>query len=326
MATIAISCGDTNGIGPEISIKLINRINLKKNKVILTIPQNVFSFYLKHIKINKEYITYSSNKLEKKLKSTVIINLLPNVAVEFGKPTKESGEASIVSLTESLNFIDLGIADAVLTAPISKYAIKLAGYNFPGHTEFIAERYNVKNPVMTFVSDKFLTALVTIHVPLNQVSKLITRERLLNIISVIKNSLIQDFNKKEPKIAVLGLNPHAGEQGEIGKEEIEIINKIIKSDETLHGPFVPDAFFGEKKFLHYDLTLGMYHDQVLIPFKLLAFDKGVNFTAGLPIIRTSPDHGTAFDIAGKNLASEKSMFYAYNLALKIYNNRQNVSR
>lgn len=326
MATIAISCGDSNGIGPEISLKLINRISIKKNKVILSIPENVFSFYLQHIKLNKEYEIFSSKNIKTGLKCNLLINLLPKVSIDLGVPTKESGEASINSLTHSLNFIDLGLADALLTAPISKYAIKLAGYNFPGHTEFIAERYNVKNPVMTFVSNKFLTALVTIHVPLSQVSKLITSEKLLDTIRVIKNSLRNDFNKKEPKIAVLGLNPHAGERGEIGEEEIKIINKVVENDEALRGPFVPDAFFGEKKFLNYDLTLGMYHDQVLIPFKLISFDKGVNFTAGLPIIRTSPDHGTAFDIAGKNIASEKSMFYAYNLAIKIFNNRQNAGR
>jgi 4-hydroxythreonine-4-phosphate dehydrogenase len=326
MNTIAISCGDTNGIGPEISIKLLQSKSGSKSRFILTIPENIFEFYINNIPNNIIYEVYNENKFIQEYKVNVLVNLLPSVKFEPGRPTAESGKAGYESIIKSLELIDKKIADGLVTAPISKYAIKKAGINFPGHTELIADRYGVKTPVMTFISSKFLVALVTIHEPIKNVPKLISKELLTNIFKISKSSLKFDFGIENPKIAVLGLNPHAGENGEIGDEEITIISKVIEQDKSLYGPFVPDAYFGDKKFKKFDLTIGMYHDQVLIPFKYVAFDKGVNFTAGLPIVRTSPDHGTAYDIAGKMIANPNSMIYAYNWALKIIKNRKNVSK
>ncbi len=322
MSIIALSCGDTNGIGPEISIKLIQLKANKNNKFILSIPENIFENYINQIPNNIYYQIFNNNTIVKNYKANVIINLLPSVKFEPGIPTEDSGRASFESLLKSLDFVDKNIADGIVTAPISKYAIKKAGINFPGHTELIADRYGVKTPVMTFISPKFLVALVTIHEPIKNVSKLLNEDLLYNVIQTLKQSLKFDFGIESATIAVLGLNPHAGENGEIGDEEINVISKIIDNDNSLFGPFVPDAYFGDKKFKKFDLTLGMYHDQVLIPFKYIAFDKGVNYTAGLPIVRTSPDHGTAYDITGKMVANPKSILHAYNWAVKIINNRK----
>ncbi|HPN39493.1 MAG TPA: 4-hydroxythreonine-4-phosphate dehydrogenase PdxA, partial [Melioribacteraceae bacterium] len=307
-------------------LKLIKDKKVNKNRVILSIPENVFSYYADKINFNVEYDIIYKNLKSNNTKNKILINLLPSVKLEIGKPTKHSGQASIDSLNQSLDIIDMGLASGILTAPISKYAIKKAGVDFPGHTEIISNRYKISSPVMTFFSNKLMVALVTIHEPIKNVPSLITKEKLSSVIKTLKNSLKIDFGKTNLKIAILGLNPHAGENGKIGDEEVNIITRIIKKDRELFGPFVPDAYFGDKKFYDYDITLGMYHDQVLIPFKYIAFDKGVNYTAGLPIIRTSPDHGTAYDIAGSLTANYNSMLYAFNLLLKIIKNRKNVSK
>jgi len=218
-----------------------------------------------------------------------------------------------------------GQADAVVTAPISKEALGMAGIEFPGHTEMYAEWAGVKDFVMMFLSGKMKCALITIHEPLRKVPKLITPERILRTLRVVLSALKRDFNIKEPSVAILGLNPHAGENGRIGIEETDIIIPALKNSgfqEFISGPFVPDAFFANKLYKKYDMVIGMYHDQVLIPFKLLNFSSGVNFTAGLPFVRTSPDHGTAFDIAGKNAADEGSLLEAFYAARKIIQNRK----
>lgn len=206
----------------------------------------------------------------------------------------------------------------MVTAPISKTAIKMAGINFPGHTEMLAEWCGSKDFVMTFLSKKMNGALVTIHEPLKNVTKLITSENLKSKINIIIKMLINDFKISLPKIAVLGLNPHAGESGIIGNEEEKIIIPLIKKySNNLFGPFSSDAFFANRLYKKYDLVIGMYHDQLLIPFKMLNFSSGVNYTAGLPIIRTSPDHGTAFDIAYKGIADSSSFIEAFFYAEKI---------
>ena len=217
-----------------------------------------------------------------------------------------------------------GYSDAVITAPISKTAIKIAGKNFPGHTEMLAGWCNVKNFVMMFLSGKMNAAIATIHEPVKKVPGLITKELLSNKIEVIYNSLKNDLRINSPLIAVLGLNPHAGENGLIGDEEEKIIKPFVlnyKFSEYLRGPFSPDAFFANRLYKNFDLVFGMYHDQVLSPFKLINFGSGVNFTAGLPIVRTSPDHGTAFDIAGKGIADESSIISAFIYAKRIVKNR-----
>ncbi len=320
MKHIAFSCGDTNGIGPEICIKAISRLSKNKNnKFILSIPNNVFQSYSNLIDF--EY-TDCSKITDKLLKSNqVLIEYLDDVKLSFGIPTEYSGAASVLSINRCLELIDIGFSSGIITAPISKYAINLAGINFIGHTELIASRYLIDIPVMTFLSPKLKCALATIHIPLKNVSPSLNINKLLILLTTIKNSLINDFNIKNPIIGLLGLNPHAGENGNIGDEELKILNPIVDKLEFVKGPFVPDAYFGNKLFKQYDLTLGLYHDQVLIPFKYIAFDSGVNFTAGLPIVRTSPDHGTAFDIAGKNMANAESIIQAFKWAKIIIKNR-----
>ncbi len=313
MIKIGITCGDINGIGPEITIKAIK--NLKGDyKFFLIGPKNIWLSLISKYKVedysNVEFIDlgkYSQNP---------------------GSPTVVSGKVSLRAIQESLNLFDEKVIDVVVTAPISKEAIAKAGSKFPGHTEIYANYFKTKNFVMMFLSSSFYAGLATIHIPIKEVPKVITQELLENKISVVRKTLIQDFGIKSPKIAVLGLNPHAGESDLIGVEETEVIQPAIKklsgNKFGIYGPFPPDGFFGRKEYKNFDCVFGMYHDQVLIPFKLLNFNNGVNFTAGLPIIRTSPDHGTAFNLAGKNLADHRSMLEAIKFAIKIYRARNRI--
>ncbi|MEE9430517.1 MAG: 4-hydroxythreonine-4-phosphate dehydrogenase PdxA [Melioribacteraceae bacterium] len=234
-----------------------------------------------------------------------------------------AGRTSYKSIILACSLSKRNLVDGIITAPISKEAFVKAKINFPGHTELLADYFGAKQFTMMFVSKTMKAALTTIHIPIKQVSKKITTTQLQKTFSVISQSLISDFNISQPNIAMLGLNPHAGENGNIGVEEKNIISKFIKSNlKYVDGPFVPDAYFGNRLFKNYDCTIGMYHDQILIPFKLLNFNKGVNYTAGLPTVRTSPDHGTAFDIAGKGIAKPDSMIEAFYYAAKIVASRE----
>jgi 4-hydroxythreonine-4-phosphate dehydrogenase len=320
MNSFIFTCGDINGIGPEIVIKSLNRITKRtKNKFIFICPANVF---FNNIKIIKPLFDYELQKnLKTQSSAQVTILDLGCTRQNIGKSTKYSGHASFNAIKLSYEIVKNKRTDAIITAPISKTALGLAGINFPGHTEMYAKWTHSKNFVMVFLSKKINTALLTIHEPIKNVPKLLTPDSVKRKINTIINVLKVDLNIKLPKIAILGLNPHAGENGLIGKEEIEIINPIIKKYRNIDGPYSPDAFFGSKAYQNYDMVIGMYHDQVLIPFKLLNFSSGVNYTAGLPIVRTSPDHGTAFNIAGKGIADESSIYEAYKTAELILKNR-----
>ncbi len=323
------TCGDINGIGPEIIIKALNRITVNPDDNFSIIcPGNAF---YNAAEIVKPRFRFSDAKDIFNYDSCNIWLLdIGKVKQKIGVPTVESGKAAFKSIKTALDFSTRGACDAVITAPISKQAINMAGHKFPGHTEIFARSFNVKNYVMTFLSEKMNAALATIHEPVKKVSGLITKENISGKLDVIISTLKKDLNITFPKIAVLGLNPHAGENGIIGKEELSILIPIIKDkkySKYLSGPFSPDAFFANQMQKKFDLVFGMYHDQVLIPFKMMNFGAGVNFTAGLPIIRTSPDHGTAFDIAGKGIADESSMVSAFLYARKIFQNRKaNASR
>ncbi|MFZ1292414.1 MAG: 4-hydroxythreonine-4-phosphate dehydrogenase PdxA [Melioribacteraceae bacterium] len=321
MRNFAFTCGDVNGIGPEIVIKTLNKLPSKKHsKIIFICPQNVFYETLKFVPTKFEFIV-SKNILDFENTKKILIYDLGNVKFNFGKPTISSGKISYNSIITACKFASQNKINVIITAPISKYAFHKAKINFPGHTELLADYFNIKKFAMMFLSNKMKAGLATIHIPIRNISKELTRLKLQDTVSVIINSLHNDFKLKNPKIAMLGLNPHAGENGEIGSEEINLIDPFIKSKNNLFGPFVPDAFFGNHLYKNYDLTIGLYHDQILIPFKLMNFNKGVNFTAGLPIVRTSPDHGTAFDIAGKGIASTDSMIEAFKFAEQILKNR-----
>ncbi|MBZ0198532.1 MAG: 4-hydroxythreonine-4-phosphate dehydrogenase PdxA [Ignavibacteriaceae bacterium] len=322
MATFVFTCGDINGIGPEIAYKSFMRIApLNHDKYIFIAPLKVVNrLQLLHGAIEYQLLKNHSEPLKKKLS---IIDI-GNISAEPGNPTKQSGEIAFRAIETSFALLKNGLADAVITAPISKTAINLAGINFPGHTEMYAEWCGVKNFVMTFLSKKMKAALQTIHIPLKDVAKKITQKKLTETLTVLNSMLQNDFGIKIPTIGVLGINPHAGEEGIIGKEEIEIIEPVIekiKNKINVSGPFSPDAFFANGMEKNFNLVLGMYHDQVLIPFKQMNFGMGVNFTAGLPIVRTSPDHGTAFDIAWQGIADESSMLEALRYAKLIANNR-----
>lgn len=323
--TFAFTCGDVNGIGPEIVIKTLNKVfSSNKHKIIFICPHNVFENSLKIVQPTFPYKKVYRLPDDISSNEVLILNI-GTLKQSYGSVKASAGKIAYNSIVKACSLASDKVVDCIITAPISKEALKKAKINLPGHTELLADFFSVKDFAMMFVSNKMKAALTTIHIPIKDVAKKIKLSQLRKITNVILKSLITDFNIKNPKVAMLGLNPHAGESGNIGVEEINVISNFIKSNNKhLHGPFVPDAFFGNRLYKNYDCTIGMYHDQILIPFKLLNFNKGVNFTAGLPIVRTSPDHGTAFDIAGKGIAKADSMIEAFNYANKIVASRKKI--
>jgi len=318
------TCGDVNGIGPEICIKALNNLSGKKNeKFILAIPSNVFRKIIKKVNADFEYKFVDQNLVGDNSNFVSVIDI-GKTKQRYGAPTKESGIAAYKAIKIGVELAKQKAIDAIITAPLSKHSFELAGINFPGHTEFLADATNVKNYSMMFLSNKMKVALATIHIPIANIPKSISKSKLKKLFALMNKTLQSDFKIANPKIAVLGLNPHAGEEGRIGKEEKKVIIPSIEETENINvsGPFVPDAFYANKMFTDFDLTISMYHDQALIPFKMLNFSTGVNYTAGLPIVRTSPDHGTAFDIAGKCIADSSSIISAYKWAALIVRNRR----
>lgn len=321
------TCGDINGIGPEIVIKAINKIQKKFNvQIVFVCPKKVFLSNINFIKPELDFHfldSYSFNSSSSN-KNKVLIYDFGNPEILIGKPTKSSGKISFQSIQIAFDLIKNHFADAMITAPISKTAFKIANISYNGHTELLADWTKSKNYAMMFLSKKMFSALATIHIPVKKISNILTKKLLSEKFKVILDSLRKDFKIENPKIAVLGLNPHAGENGILGQEEVETINPVIKKfNQNIFGCFSADAFFANKLYKNYNCVIGMYHDQILIPFKMMNFKDGVNYTAGLPIIRTSPDHGTAFEIAGKNLADESSIYHAFIYAKKIYLNKIN---
>ena len=324
MNTLVFTCGDINGIGPEICIKSINQLQQKNNSNIVFIcPSNVFESTAELVPPLFKYKIVK--KFPAKLENQEITILdIGHFKQKYGESTADSGNLAFLAIKQAYRIITGRSNSAMITAPISKAAFKLAGVNFPGHTELLASLCRTKKYSMVFLSDNLVCALATIHEPIKNVPKLLTKKSVKDSIFVLLNSLTNDLGIANPRIAILGLNPHAGEEGNIGKEEIITIAPTVRSlkNNKIAGPFVPDAFFGNQLYKKYDAVLGMYHDQVLIPFKLLNFNNGVNYTAGLKIIRTSPDHGTGYDIAGKGIANPQSMIEAVKWAKKIIENRQ----
>lgn len=254
-----------------------------------------------------------------------MLNLVKdNSNVELGKPSEESTKMAIDSLEAATEALMKGEIDVLVTAPINKDEMMKMGFKHAGHTGYFEEKFNKKG-LMFLVTDGLKVAVSTHHIPISQVAENISKEKIKKQIKALNQTLIEDFSISKPKIAVLGLNPHSGDGGVIGNEEIEIISPAIKelSDQGIlaFGPFPADSFFQPSKYQSFDAVLAMYHDQGLAPFKTLAYEEGVNYTAGLPFIRTSPDHGVAYDIAGKNIADEQSFMEAIFMAIKIFNNR-----
>jgi len=255
-----------------------------------------------------------------------IINCVSDqLPVEPGQPTEAGAKAAVQSLEAAVKDLKEGLIDALVTAPINKHTVARLGFGFPGHTEFLISNFNATEGLMFLCTDNLKVGLVTNHDPLGKVATLIDKDLLVRKLRLMNDSLKRDFAKDRPTIAVLGLNPHAGDGGSLGKEEIEKIIPAIEQANSENilafGPYSPDGFFASNMQYNFDGVMAMYHDQGLIPFKVLAFDKGVNFTAGLPIVRTSPDHGTGYDIAGKNMANPASMISAIYMAIDICRNR-----
>ncbi len=324
---IGITMGDFNGIGPEISLKAILSPEIRRICVPVLIGSiDVFEYYAKILKL-KITLQEVHHIVKTNIEFLPIIPVrkfrIPKISP--GKISFEAGrlaaESVIAAAVLSLN----NEIDGMVTAPLAKEAIDFNGIPFIGQTEMLAAITKTKHYTMLFTHPKIKIALATIHIPIKNVSEELSTRIIMDKLKVMDTSLRTDFAIKKPKIAVLGLNPHAGENGKIGKEEIETIIPAIKYSRNkkinVSGPFSPDGFFGSGEYKKFDAILAMYHDQGLIPLKLLGFEHGVNFTAGLPIVRTSPDHGTAFEIAGKGIANPSSMISAIKEAVYIIKNR-----
>jgi 4-hydroxythreonine-4-phosphate dehydrogenase len=325
---LGITHGDINGIGYEVIIKALtdSRILEMCTPIVYGSPK-VAAYYRKAI--DSETFTFNNivTAKEANSKRVNIINCVnEEVRVELGKSTKQAGEAALAALEAAVRDLKAGHIDLVVTAPINKENIQSEKFSFPGHTEFFANAFGTKNYLMLMVSDILKIGVVTGHIPVNQIVASITKEKILSNLRVLHKTLLEDFSIHKPRIAVLGLNPHSGDRGLLGDEEERIIFPAIRQafDEGIIalGPFAADGYFGSGEFKKFDATLAMYHDQGLIPFKSFAFESGVNFTAGLPIIRTSPGHGTAYGLAGTGTASEESFRNAMYLAIDIFENRK----
>jgi len=324
---IGISQGDINGIGYEVILKTFSDPRMMEmcTPVVYGSPK-VAAYHRKALHMETSNLNTIQKPSDANPKKINIINCVSeDIRVELGKITAEAGESSYMALQAAVNALKAGEIDALVTAPICKDNIQSDKFKFPGHTEFLASQFSENNYLMLMVSDILKVGLVTTHVPVSEISSLITEESILKKLRIMEKSLIQDFNIDKPKIAVLSLNPHAGDGGLLGSEEKEIIIPAIdrarKEGIIATGPFPTDGFFGSGLYKSHDAVLAMYHDQGLGPFKAMSFDRGINFTAGLPAIRTSPDHGTAFDIAGEGIASPASFREAIYAAIDIKRNR-----
>jgi len=323
-----ISHGDINGIGYEVIIKALSdpMMNEICTPIVYGSPK-VAAYHRKALNINNFSFNNVRSADEAHPKKSNMINCLDdNTRVELGKSTPQGGEAALVSLEKAVSDLKSGKIDVLITAPIDKHNVQSEKFQFKGHTEYLKSKAGVDDVLMFMIGESMRIGFVTGHVPLSKVSGMITIDLIMSKLRIMHNSLIADFAIRKPKIAVLGLNPHAGDNSLIGIEEAEIILPAVQQAQKegilAFGPFPADGFFGAGMFSKYDGILSMYHDQGLSPFKALSFDTGVNFTAGLPFVRTSPVHGTAFAIAGKGEASESSFRQSIYLACDIFRNRQ----
>ncbi|MBK9043690.1 MAG: 4-hydroxythreonine-4-phosphate dehydrogenase PdxA [Saprospiraceae bacterium] len=313
---IGITIGDVNGIGPEIIIKTLSEPTLLKLMTPVIYGSSKILSYHKNMvpETNFQFSVISHADQAQKGRVNLINCWDENVNITLGKPTAESGKCAGLALDRAVDDAKAGLIQGIVTAPIHKYAMKLSGFQFPGHTEFLAAKDEKKESLMVLFSDHLKVAMVTNHIPLKEVTEKITKELILKKLQIFNRTLIENFGLEKPVLAVLGLNPHAGDEGALGNEEETMIRPAIieakKSGMVVAGPYPADAFFGNNTWSKVDGVLAMYHDQGLIPFKTIAFGEGTNFTAGLSFIRTSPDHGTAYDIAGQNLADPSSFMNA----------------
>ena len=325
---VGITQGDINGIGYEIIFKTFENAEMFDicTPIIYGSPK-VAAYHRKALEMEIQYNTIERAEEAQNGKLNIINCNSDEVHIELGTSTPEAGAAAFEALERAVKDCQEGVIDVIVTAPINKSAIQSEHFNFPGHTEYLQERCGgEEKSLMLLCSDDIRVAVATSHLPLRDVPAAITPELLEEKLAILDRSLKEDFDIDAPKIAVLSLNPHAGDNGLLGNEEIEIITPTIKkmNDEQeifCYGPFAADGFMGSGNYCRFDAILAMYHDQGLAPLKALGMDNGINFTAGLPIIRTSPAHGVAYDIAGKGVADENSFRQAIYAAIDIYRHR-----
>ena len=324
---IGISLGDINGIGTEVLLKAVVDTRLSELCTIIVYGSSrVTSFHRKMLGIADFSFNIINEAHQANEKRANLINCWQeDVKVEVGVSTEIAGKYSYLALEKAAKDLKEGKIDGLVTLPINKHNVKQAGFEFPGHTEYLQSLTEAKESMMLMVNDYLKIGFVTGHLALKDVAHAITQEKIIHKLEVLNTSLKQDFGIRKPKIAVLGLNPHAGDSGAIGHEEektiIPALEKANHKGIITFGPYSADGFFGNHQYKQFDAVLAMYHDQGLIPFKSLSYDQGVNFTAGLPFVRTSPAHGTGYDIAGKNIANESSFREAIYKAIDIIRKR-----
>lgn len=325
---VGITQGDGNGIGYEVIIKaLADERMLEICTPVIYGSSKIFGFYKKTVHNIEQISTNVINSVDSiKPKTVNIINCLAdNIYVEPGQPTPESAKSAMKALECAVADAKAGKIDVIVTAPFNKRAMNAEGFGFTGHTEFLEKQFGVKDAVMLMVADQLKVAVATQHVPLRKVPGMLNKDLIVSKLRLMKASLEQDFGIYDPKIAVLGLNPHCGDGGLLGDEEQTIILPAVEAAQKegimAYGPYSPDGFFGLGNYSKFDAILAMYHDQGLTPFKALAFELGVNYTAGLPVVRTSPDHGTAYELAGRDEADPRSMISAIYTAIDVFNKR-----
>ena len=328
---VGITQGDVNGIGYEVILKAFEDPTIFElcTPIVYGSPK-VMTYHRKAIELETSFTIINSASEAVPGRLNVINCCDDEVKVDLGKPSRESGKAAFDALERAMSEYKEGLYDVLVTAPIHKQMIQSESFTFPGHTEYIEQCVGEGDKaLMILANDTLRVALVTGHVPIAKISSLLTQELIQEKLTIFNASLKQDFGINAPRIAVLALNPHAGDGGVIGTEEESIITPAIKAMREqgviCFGPYPADGFMGSGAFSHFDGVLAMYHDQGLTPFKTLAMESGVNFTAGLPIVRTSPDHGTAFDIAGKGEASADSFRQALYMAIDIHRNRKSYA-
>lgn len=325
---VAITHGDTNGVGYEVILKTFAEPTILElcTPIIYGSPK-IAAYHRKALGLEVNFNTISQASEARDNRLNLLTCFDDEVKIAFGEPSEEAGRAAFMALDRAMTDYRSGLFDVLVTAPINKATIQRPDFHFNGHTEYIETSVgNGKKALMILMNDTLRVALVTTHLPLKDVATAITREAIVEKATVFHQSLRRDFRISSPRIAVLALNPHAGDDGLLGSEEKDIIKPAVQelADKGIQafGPYAADGFFGSAAYLRFDGVLAMYHDQGLAPFKTIALEDGVNYTAGLDIIRTSPDHGTAYDIAGQGKADEMSFRHAVYTAIDIWRNRQ----
>ncbi len=325
---VGITHGDMNGIGYEIIMKTFQDLRILESITpVVYGSSKVASYHRKSLNINEINFNLVKNADSAISRRVNIVNVIHDeVKIDLGKSTEIAGQLALMALDAATNDLLNHHIDVLVTAPINKKNMQTANFRFPGHSEYLADKAGSKDHLMLMVCDKLRVGVITGHIPLKNVPETITTELLLRKIELMNRSLTRDFGIRKPKIALLGLNPHAGDLGVIGNEEELVITPAVEQawnrNMIVYGPYSADGFFGSNNYLKFDGILAMYHDQGMIPFKTLSFDRGINFTAGLSFVRTSPAHGTAYDLAGKNEASPNSFREAVFLAVDIFNKRK----